>query len=394
MVNALHTNTLDIDDQKTYGNGLRKVWDIPGKHKCPVIGSCLTPEEHEKVVRKSGIRTKGLSLYDLHQVIISHIENENLFSKRVDKMLKVKYKQVIERLVDMDERQIKLEWQQTFPSEGFDGLFFFISIREGLSADFLEDVYGEIHMMSHTVVKKVTKAERKTNLLKGTMQKFQDQLNFYKKQLRELKRENDKLLKSLEKPALILSKEGDSKLSDQRLKKDVTLIRANEKLKKENTRLIRVIDRKEKENAEMQQKLNENNALNVHLKGDIEDLISHFSMLSDYHESADNPDSRPNLFFKRVLIVGGMTKIRHLYQHLIESNGGKFEYHDGCLKHGTKKLDNQVRRSDLIIYPVNCNSHNACNEVKKLCNKYNKPFKILSKASVSSISTALFHENE
>ncbi|MBC2695683.1 MAG: DUF2325 domain-containing protein [Desulfobacteraceae bacterium] len=89
---------------------------------------------------------------------------------------------------------------------------------------------------------------------------------------------------------------------------------------------------------------------------------------------------------KRILIVGGITKIKAFYRRAIEKKGAVFEYHDGWGKHGLEVL---VRRSDMVLCPVNCNSHNACLNVKKLCKKYCKRVHMLPSSSLSSISQAL-----
>ncbi|MBW1745825.1 MAG: DUF2325 domain-containing protein, partial [Deltaproteobacteria bacterium] len=52
-------------------------------------------------------------------------------------------------------------------------------------------------------------------------------------------------------------------------------------------------------------------------------------------------------------------------------------------------LEGLVRRSDMVLCPVNCNSHNACLNVKKLCKKYCKRVQMLPSSSLSSISQAL-----
>lgn len=100
--------------------------------------------------------------------------------------------------------------------------------------------------------------------------------------------------------------------------------------------------------------------------------------------------SKRDLCSKRVLIVGGMTKFKLFYRNVIENGGGLFDYHDGYIKQGCQALDQKVGRSDIILRPINCNSHGACLQVKKLCKKHNKPIKMLKGSSVSAISTALF----
>ena len=77
------------------------------------------------------------------------------------------------------------------------------------------------------------------------------------------------------------------------------------------------------------------------------------------------------------------------YKNLIEAKGDEFEYHDGCVKGGRDELENRIRRSDLVFCPVNCNSHGACESVKKFCQRYGKPFRMLSNSSLTSIARAI-----
>ncbi|MBW1740471.1 MAG: DUF2325 domain-containing protein [Deltaproteobacteria bacterium] len=100
-----------------------------------------------------------------------------------------------------------------------------------------------------------------------------------------------------------------------------------------------------------------------------------------------------DLCAKRILIVGGITKLQAYYRKLIEEKGGVFEYHDGYMNGGKRGLETRVKRSDIILCPVNCNSHNACLSVKRLCRKHNKPVQMLSSASLSAISQALIGIN-
>lgn len=84
--------------------------------------------------------------------------------------------------------------------------------------------------------------------------------------------------------------------------------------------------------------------------------------------------------------------MKQLYQNLIESSGGVFEYHDGYMHNGKRNLEDRVKRCDLVICPVNCNSHGACSMVKEIRQKYRKPFKMLPSSSLSAIANALFEK--
>ena len=107
-----------------------------------------------------------------------------------------------------------------------------------------------------------------------------------------------------------------------------------------------------------------------------------------------DPASDSGVVQPGMLIVGGITKLKHLYRDLVESGGGVFDYHDGYMTSGKQNLEARVKRSDVVICPVTCNSHGACIKVKRLCRKHNKTINMLPSASISAISGALHNVTE
>jgi hypothetical protein len=92
---------------------------------------------------------------------------------------------------------------------------------------------------------------------------------------------------------------------------------------------------------------------------------------------------------KRVLIVGGIERMEKSYREFVEKRGGTLEYHNGHMKSGGKALERSVQRADLVLCPVNCNSHGACIMVKNLGKKYRKPVQMLKNFSLSAIARAV-----
>ncbi len=92
---------------------------------------------------------------------------------------------------------------------------------------------------------------------------------------------------------------------------------------------------------------------------------------------------------KRILIVGGIERMEPLYRQLIENKGHIFEYHAGHLRKGGNRLENCLQRADMILCPVNCNSHSACLQVKQLCKKHKKNLQIMKNFSLSAIERTL-----
>lgn len=92
---------------------------------------------------------------------------------------------------------------------------------------------------------------------------------------------------------------------------------------------------------------------------------------------------------KRFLIVGGPGRMEDAYRRFIEDRGGVFEYHDGRLRGGTKGLESRFLRADVVLCPVNCNSHAACLLVKNMGKKHNKPVHMLPGFGLTTVSRAV-----
>ena len=92
---------------------------------------------------------------------------------------------------------------------------------------------------------------------------------------------------------------------------------------------------------------------------------------------------------KRILLVGGITRLRAIYQLTVEEMGGEFRYHDGRSNNGDRELVGMIGWADIVLCPVDVNSHNACLSVKKACKRLKKPYHMLLGSGVSSIARAL-----
>ena len=144
------------------------------------------------------------------------------------------------------------------------------------------------------------------------------------------------------------------------------------------------------QNKQLLLELNSQHKMNDRLKKETENIAIQLSTLNRCDATCPSFD----LCRKRILIVGGIVKIKDRYKKLIEENGGVFEYHDGYVKGGVKGLKDQVRRADMVLCPVNCNSHNACSLVKKIGKKYNRQVHMLAGSGLSAISQALLESQK
>ncbi|MEG6520973.1 DUF2325 domain-containing protein [Desulfotomaculum sp. 1211_IL3151] len=175
---------------------------------------------------------------------------------------------------------------------------------------------------------------------------------------------------------------------------------AKQKLQQENEELKAILDTFDEDLQAYEAKINALEEENLNLLIKIDELqnrlreqnyqyYNHCNCEKKETETCDQNCCNFDFCAKRVLIVGGITKFKTFYKNLIEQKGGEFDYSDGYMKGGERALDCKIKRCDIVLCPVDCNSHNACLSVKKLCKKHGKPFKMLMSSSVSGISEAI-----
>lgn len=401
-INNISENTLKIEDAGRYRQR-KSIWAFYPPLKCPVAGICLTLAEHKRILKKSDFVVKGRSHYQLHQAIMSHLNDENQVSKKTDRFLNHKYRNDITELNELNENALIKEWRNRFDSGCIEGVFWVVAGRPDLSDKALAEIYGDIHMSGHTSISKIMRIKQEMYRQTQALNKTARTLKIEKQRVQKLKQETSRLKRDLQIAKIKVERQ--KTLFGQKLqtflptdavqleKENRCLRKKNEVLENENNYLIkrnRILD---KEKRYLQIEFTDTQAANQRLADEAEWLITQIGSIFECSSQCNENCARFQLCERRILLVGGITKMKHLYRDLIESCGGKFEYHDGYVKAGVQKLKAQVGRSDLVLCPVNCNSHGACKKVKSLCKKMNKTVKMLPQSSLSIISDALIQSS-
>ena len=92
---------------------------------------------------------------------------------------------------------------------------------------------------------------------------------------------------------------------------------------------------------------------------------------------------------RTVLFVGGLKQqVPHMRRY-VEEHNGTLDHHDGGMEDNMSRLAKLFGRADLVLFPVDCVSHAAQTEVKKLCRRWEKPYLPMPSASISVFKQAL-----
>jgi hypothetical protein len=373
-----------------------RIWEIDGVFKCPIVGACLTFAEQKQLLKKAGLSAKGKSSYEIHGILVGSCEAETPLSRKLQNLLNRKSRKKNAEILEMPVEEFIAYWKRRFASGDYHAALWAAVSRPDLGLDYRKEIFGDIHMAMHlsaeqraaltTRLSAIQKAEAETRLgLKNAMR----EKRAVEKVNRQLQVEN-KLLKArlaaavTEKETLAgrsAARENErhvpelaplvSRLEAERAEMSKTLAECNRRISEltaENQRRIEACDHL--------------TAVNDQMRESMYETLKDMRRINDCDECCPSFD----LCSKRVLIVGGIERMASLYRQMIEARGGVLDYHDGSMNGGTRQLEDSLRRADIVLCPVNCNSHAACSAVKRLGKKYGKPTHMMANFSLSAIS--------
>jgi hypothetical protein len=392
-------------DRKAVDKPLRlKAWEISDSLKCPVIGTCLDIAEQKQILKKEGISVKNKTDFEIHEIVVGSSESDSRLSRRIDSWLNRKFRKEITAFSELEENEFIEHWKSRLEAGEVEGMLWVAATKPDLSSKAMRLIFGDIHMEMHLNARKNREKRQKLDYQQERNHMLDERLKEAIKRKRSLGKENERLKKKisglcqasafLEKEKRVLEREvtklrGESIVASMR--EENGELKAEAKRLSEEIRDYREqVKAIEKQNNKLSSKLDTQREVNAYLRKELQRINAQASALNRPDEMYPTFDLRQ----KRFLVVGGISKMETLYRQLIEENGGIFEYHDGYMKGGTKGLENQLRRADLVLCLINHNSHAASEAVKKFGKKYSKPFRMLGNSSLSTIFQTLLEYQE
>jgi len=379
------TNNLHTQERKL-------IWEIDWRLICPVIGTCLSLPDQKKILKKARISLHGLSDFDVHALLVQSIGSESPLSRRVQRYLDDKYRRQVTDYGTCSQVEFFSLWREGLRSGEIGGLLWVAATNPNLSEQATNKIFADVHMRMHGQCAIARQELQQVKRLRAENQKLTDKLREARKRAREAAqalRTSEKVRAELERTVRALKVENEALKRDtqsRRLREENDALRIQlEKTERQLQAQAATLERVRAESDHLAAELASQMEINQFMQEEMERLLQ--EMLRDEAECETCPDR--DLCARRVLLVGGITKLRAFYRDLVEKMGGEFTYHDGRTGGGERALENLIGRADVVLCPVDVNSHRACLSVKKICKKWEKPYYMLPSSSVSSISRAL-----
>jgi hypothetical protein len=88
--------------------------------------------------------------------------------------------------------------------------------------------------------------------------------------------------------------------------------------------------------------------------------------------------------------VGGRSRSKPHFRHLVERLNGQYLYHDGGLEDAWQRLQALLQKADAVFCPIECISHGAVASIKRWCKREAKPVIMLRSDSFASFSREIY----
>ncbi len=366
----------------------KNIWDADTVFHCPVAGFCLTEKEQKNIVQKFvAKRNYRLVLPKLHDFIIGCISAESEMSRFIQKLIDKKYSKQIAHFYSVENLLDREKYTQYFNHEYFAAFIWFVAVHADLGEREYNMLNRDIHDYSHNMYHELCSVSKEFDEVCEEYDFLEERYESLRKSFRQKERENRHLrdkIKALTTRNCLLRKQLDNSSVYQNKvngmqgiigELEITIQEKEfmiNQLKSENKKIIKLQKSQFSLFCEFQ-----------------EDFSGFINQLQENQEKECNSCEKVDLCNQRVLIVGGISKINSFYKKLITQLGGEFIYHDGYCKQDERQLADLVNKSDIVICPVDVNSHAACLSVKKACKKSGKDYYMLRKSSISSVYNTL-----
>lgn len=369
------------------GSRRRRLWDLPIKCHCPLIGVCLPLADLRRLIGKV---LKGMPVaddFELHVGVVNECASRNRASEALQRDLDRRYALEVRSFAAAKTTDaLQLRWQQALHSADVAGALWAAWTHPRCDDVLEQRICADIHMLQH----QIGAGERADRQALRTLREENAVLG---RELAEVQSRTTALLSARAEECEQLRRQVAQTRADA-AGKDALVASLQSRLEglRENTRSSAsrdVLARRARE-ALMRQR-----ALSARLQ-EIEALLERTQVRMESAESAlaqtlveGNEDTAVRnepgqLSSRAVLCIGGRSGIVNVYRGLIERLGGRFIHHDGGLEDNPRRLDASLAAADLVICQAGCISHNAYWRVKDHCKRTGKRCVFLDNPSASS----------
>lgn len=389
---ALPASVLDLPPVRAGGSRRRRLWEMPHRLHCPVIGVCFACDELRALMKKVMRFPADTSDYVLHTTAVGASERRGPAAELLHRTLEQRYRLVVKSLSSAKTTAALREaWQQAcVEGSRVPAVLWACWTHPALDDALEQEIYGDIHMLQHQLGSGTRADLRALHAQREENARLKKQCEYAMAALDLCRSEKAAALQDSAREAAALRADlAAERASRERLAAELSELQADFPHLRDAQALMRRLA-----SVEIQAEAARQRAASL------EREVTRLREFARYAEETIEalgqdgqslPEDLPerDLSGKRVLCVGGRSGSVGSYREVVEQSGGLFLHHDGGLEESLHRIDNVVAAADIVICQAGCISHNAYWRVKEHCKRTGKRCVFVKGAGVSSFDQAI-----
>lgn len=375
------------------GSLRKKLWDLPQKLFCPLVGVCLPLITLRQLVKKIYLGSEKADDYALHVGVISECGHRNPLTFALQRELEQRYCLSIKQFkLAKSKLAVAQLWLKAIEQSDVAGAFWSAVTHPHCDAELHDVLYKDMHMLQHQA----------GACMRADLNKFNSVMDENATLTRELGRVQERVTRQMAEKAMEFDKlktlhtQTSTQLISkdceiERLKTDLVAVKETQPDHESRARLQKRIEHLLLREADQHSLISE-------LKQKLAATYAGLANINVAETMSGMPSkAKPSrvipiivqLQQKAVLCVGGRSGKVASYRNIIERVGGRFAHHDGGLEDSQHLLETSLAAADLVICQTGCISHNAYWRVKDFCKRTGKQCVFVENPSTSSLERGL-----
>jgi len=373
-----------------------RIWELAETLHCSIIGTCLSNAELRHALARLGVNgIEAADDHELHVVGVMLAGRRDAGAKLLQRALDRRHAIAIKQYAKArDEDALRQLWDASMRSGDIPGAYWALLSHAAATEAIVKKAFQDVHMLSHLVgaanradIRRLRQLEEEKGALTEKLYRQQQQLRDGFTSRDETIRQLNKLLADHHSAGEPAANPADCREEDGARRVIADL---NRKLGQETTRRERLEQRLNAMSdgmrtleASFQAVQGERDAL----RREIESLEDHIAGL--LRPATGDGEAALDLSDRTILYVGGRPNQIPQLKALVERTGARFLHHDGGIEHSSSLLPGLISRADVLLFPIDCISHDAVATLKRLCRQLEKPYLPLRTASLATLASSL-----
>jgi hypothetical protein len=373
------------------GNRRSKIWDISPTLHCSIIGTCLTAAELRQFFVKLGdTDAKTATDHALHSLGVHSAGQHDLVGKLLHKLLDNRHETAIKRFAKASTTaEVRDLWLGAFEQGGIPGGYWAVLTHPATDRRLLETVFGQIHMLSHMVGSANRVDITRLRHLEHELGERDEKIARQEARLAASAADRSELLRRVESlEAELRRRTAAEQMTAETAPSNADTAPLLQRLDSEKAHSARLASRV----AETEQQLGgaRKFAATLHKQNNqLERELAALEMALKIEAAGASDTIEHDLHGLTLLYVGGRPGLLDQLKALCAKRGGLLLSHDGGIEENPAALPGLVSRAVAVLFPVDCISHAAAGQIKKLCREIGRPFVPLRTASAASFIAAI-----